>query len=371
MAQLIPLNSDTAGKIRRFLREDLRYWFSQPNKKPFLVQTREAIEMWRAYRFFPYQYFKHDLYLSDVGPEYLNYIPSIIADQCVTDVNPAECEDWTEDKIAFEARMKSAEIPIVPTLATLKIEESELRAFDLQGRPLALLDMFALFKNSLLDCVFIKPRFGGQGIGAHRLDIGEANFVKNGKPIELDALRPLLEASGFREFLVQPFFSQHEILEQLNPSSINTLRVVTLLTGGEFEVIGSMLRVGSGSADTDNWSGGGFVVNVDLHTGAVAPVAKVKLSYSPQRRAIRHPISKLEFGSIRVPYTDEVLSMVHRAAKSLAPIRLVGWDIAIGKDGPCVIEANFLGGFLPLQDACGGLRHTGYGRELASRFNWR
>jgi hypothetical protein len=371
MPREIPINADTVGKMHRFLREDVHNWLVQPGKKPLLQQASEAVDLWRAYRFFPYQYFKHDLYLRDIDADYRTFIPSIIADQCVVDLNRAEYAHWLEDKIEFDTRMRAAELPVVNTFAILSLKDGVVSARDRDDRALSLQQLWELAKQHTSRAVFMKPRLGGQGIGAHRLGMGEQGFERDGEAVTEDSMRTLLERYEFEDYLVQPYFEQHETLDALNSRSVNTLRVVTLLTDGKFELVGALLRVGSGQTETDNWSGGGYIANVDLTTGAVAPVAKVKLSYATQRRVERHPVSQIEFGSVRIAFAPEILALVERGARTFAPIRLIGWDIAIGKDAPCVIEANFLGQFLMLQDACGGLRHSGVGRELAARFNWR
>lgn len=367
----VPMNADTFGKVRRFFREDVNNWLAQPNKKPLLQQASEAAELWRAYRFPPYQYFKHDLYRRDVGPEYRDFIPSIIADRAVTDINPCECAQWLEDKVEFDRRMVAAGLPVVKTFAILTVKDGGISAADRDRNALSLEELLALAKEHSPRAMFLKPRFGGQGIGAHRLDIGADGFLRHGAPVTPQMLHDLLVPYGFDDYLVQPYFEQHSVLSDLNPKSVNTLRVVTFLTEGKFELVGALLRVGAGKGETDNWSGGGHVVNVDLKTGEVAETAKVKLSYSKQRRVAQHPVSKIPFGSVRVPFAPHVLDLVERGARLFAPIRHIGWDIAVGEHGPCVIEANYESQFLMLQDACGGLRHTGYGRELATRYKWR
>lgn len=48
---------------------------------------------------------------------------------------------------------------------------------------------------------------------------------------------------------------------------------------------------------------------------------------------------------LKIPYWDEVVLMLSKAAKLVPEVKYVGWDIAITKDGPCLIEGNTSPGY--------------------------
>jgi len=48
----------------------------------------------------------------------------------------------------------------------------------------------------------------------------------------------------------------------------------------------------------------------------------------------------IRFDGYPIPYWEDVKKMVLEAALVNDEIHLVGWDVAIGKDGPLVIEGN-------------------------------
>ena len=371
MPSELPFRTNRLDALRRFLSEDVRYWAAQPRKKSLSRQGREIVDLWRRYRFAPYYYFKHDLYLRDAGEAYRDYIPSLLADRYVYVINPKDCIDWLEDKLAFDERMSGAGLPHVRTIAVLSYDDGGAFAQGRDGARLSIEALFVLAREEAPRGVFIKPRLGLGGQGAFRLHIGAAGFERDGMVLSGTDIAARLAATGYRDFLVQPYFEQHAELARINPKSVNTLRILTLRTDDAVDIVASYLRVGGGTSETDNGSYGGYAAHADLKTGAVGRVGKVHLTFAKQRGAEHHPITGVAFGSLRLPHVEAVVDLVERGARAFAPLRIIGWDIAIGAEGPCAIEANSIPGFRPVQDVCGGLRNTSYGREMARHYGWR
>ena len=46
------------------------------------------------------------------------------------------------------------------------------------------------------------------------------------------------------------------------------------------------------------------------------------------------------FDGYPIPYWDDVVKMVCEAALVNQGVKLIGWDVALAKDGPLLIEAN-------------------------------
>jgi hypothetical protein len=57
-------------------------------------------------------------------------------------------------------------------------------------------------------------------------------------------------------------------------------------------------------------------------------------------RVQRHPDSGIEFEGWEVPFYFEAVAMAKELHRRLYGIRSIGWDIAIGPDGPVIIEGN-------------------------------
>jgi hypothetical protein len=75
-------------------------------------------------------------------------------------------------------------------------------------------------------------------------------------------------------------------------------------------------------------------------------------------------VSGFRFQGTAIPFWDGVKKLVCSAALVLLPLRWLGWDVAIGKDGPVLVEANHNHDVFFMQTLVGGLRDTSIGREI-------
>ena len=170
----------------------------------------------------------------------------------------------------------------------------------------------------------IKDGSGGNGIGI--LDYNAISDLEQ-KYFELRAMNVILE-----ELIIQ----NHE-MSDFNPSSVNTLRVVTINTGKTIEIMNAVFRCGNGKGCTDNFHHLGLAALIDIDTGIVYTQAIDKKN----NRYIFHPSSNKQIVGFKIPYWENVLETVKRAADVNKNIRYVGWDIAIKNNGTiCIIEGN-------------------------------
>ena len=158
-----------------------------------------------------------------------------------------------------------------------------------------------------------------------------------------DALfRELLKEDCIAEGILQ----NDERLAAFNPSSLNTVRVVTLYNGEHFEVFGAVVRFGRAGSAVDNVSAGGLYAALDPSTGEIITDGMDMTG----KRWPRHPDSGKDFRGFRIPRWDKVLDTVKDAVKVLPDIRIAGWDIALLHDGSvALVEGNHMPDFDLLQ----------------------
>jgi hypothetical protein len=178
------------------------------------------------------------------------------------------------------------------------------------------------------DQFLVKPLEGSHGMGIR------IEFVEQGS--DLEALYKTLQSE---QMLVEELIAQNSELAEFNPSSVNTLRVVTLLNGsGKVNIMTANLRMGNGEDRfADNFHHNGIAALLDVDTGLiVTPGVDKKL-----QKYIFHPASGKQIIGFRVPYWAEIIEMVNTAAQIVPTVRYIGWDVAIGKDGKVLlIEGN-------------------------------
>ena len=138
------------------------------------------------------------------------------------------------------------------------------------------------------------------------------------------------------DIVIQKPLIQHEALSKINASSVNTIRVLSLLSDSGVKVYSSILRIGINGAKVDNASSGGITCGID-NNGKLKGVA-----YSAKGdKYIIHPDSGLTFLGYDIPGFSSVIELVSTLHPQIPHFRLVSWDFAIDEAGvPVLIEAN-------------------------------
>ena len=156
------------------------------------------------------------------------------------------------------------------------------------------------------------------------------------KYLDKDAIdEQLIPFTG--DVIIQVPIKQSSIMARLHPSSVNTLRIISLLDrNGQVKIYSSIVRMGVGDAVVDNASSGGITCGVNLN-GRLKPVA-----YSAKGDKFDvHPTTKIHFDEIVVPNFEAAKKLVQQAHLMIPHFRLVSWDIAFDKkDQPLLLEAN-------------------------------
>ena len=170
-----------------------------------------------------------------------------------------------------------------------------------------------------------KPLDGSSGQGI--LKITPDQYAKP------DALYASLRSAGIG--IVEECVVQHEALAALCPTSVNTLRIATLLGDKKQGVVYAYLRIGNGKV-MDNVDCGGMAAPVDLKTGVLCGVGANKAGDAFER----HPMTGARIPGTAIPYWQEAVAMCLEASRVVPQVRFVAWDVAITPDGPVFIEGN-------------------------------
>ncbi len=138
-------------------------------------------------------------------------------------------------------------------------------------------------------------------------------------------------------FLLEEHLTQHPALAALNASSVNTVRMWTVLTPSGWQTIGAYLRVGRRGAQVDNNASGGIACPVDVRTGRVIDAF---LPASPRESVPQHPDSGAALLGFQVPDWEAALQRAGDAVAAFPHMRIAGLDMAFTPEGPALIELN-------------------------------
>jgi len=142
------------------------------------------------------------------------------------------------------------------------------------------------------------------------------------------------------QFVVEECLVQHEKMNVLNPSSINTLRITSLIKNNAVHIMYVLIRTSDGTKFIDNIGSGGFYAPVD-DSGRI-----FKPGFTEQDGIHdAHPLTKTMFVGFEVPLYDDAVELVKTCAALTPEVRYCGWDVAITPKGPVLIEGNPMPGY--------------------------
>ena len=171
--------------------------------------------------------------------------------------------------------------------------------------------------------VFAKPP---KDFGGHRIEKIKVSDIKDASIFHVELLNKKL-------YLLEEEIVQHPELDKLNPYAVNSFRIVTLVKDNKAYILANALRINIDDAIAIGCSDAYMRLNEDgkICSRVVDDVANVYTE---------HTIAKIKFDTVTVPYVKEAFDMALKAALEVPEVRYVGWDIAITKDGPVIMEGN-------------------------------
>lgn len=181
--------------------------------------------------------------------------------------------------------------------------------------------------------VFIKPRNGMFGVGAKKYDVNTK-----------DEINMLWEEvlSSEEGYIVEELIHAEESLKEYHPNSINALRVVTLVTEDDPEVLCAYVRLGNGGQSVEHIYTGALGASIDLSSGVVCTQGVDAYN----RLYTFHPYSHKQIVGYQFKNWDQCIALVKEMALVIPNVRFVGWDVVINDKGEwIVVEGNHNGTF--------------------------
>lgn len=202
--------------------------------------------------------------------------------------------------------------------------------------------------------LFFKPVKGEGGDGIVMIEkISDTQVKCNDKLIDIFNVFEVL--NNQEEYVVQEGIIQRSDIAKINPSSVNTLRVITQWRDGSVVIAVCVLRMGRGGKFVDNSHQGGLSVLVDKESGVLAGLASMEVS---EDKLDRHPDSGVLFHGYKIEDWTSTKSQILAMASKIPEVQELAWDIAIEDSGALAIEINYGYGIDHLQCCAGGMRRV-------------
>ena len=142
------------------------------------------------------------------------------------------------------------------------------------------------------------------------------------------------------DIVVQKPVKQHKDISNIFPHSVNTMRIISLLSQDGVKIYSSILRLGVGEEKVDNASRGGVTCGIN-DDGTL----KARLYKLNGERYDAHPTNGFKTEGYQLPGYEAAKALVKKAHPMVPHFKLVSWDIAITEEGEAVlVEANLAKG---------------------------
>ena len=146
-------------------------------------------------------------------------------------------------------------------------------------------------------------------------------------------------------YIFQQPIAQHPDMVRLSGSTVSTMRMVVALDDGGPRLVRTMFRVARAAAVTDNLVGGttsSIAAPINIETGAIIKAVSGIGLLAAQVET--HPDTGVPLPGFTIPHWHACVETVLDAASLFPGLQLQHWDVAVGAEGPVLIELNYAGG---------------------------
>lgn len=333
MLELIRLVVSTIQRVIKCGRRE------QQTRKSVTRMLSEVYRYWRYWRddsaigaYFEFELYKPQKSMDDV----LAYVPER-AHQKIQRLSRYREYDCTAFDKRYEYLMfKAMELPhpeVILFTFDGKITDDRFRSLNLATAMDRVMD-------SSVQRFFLKPAFSSGSKGSDVVSIADGRLRRmNGTMTDLAGIVEEARELPCGYVLQCEMRNQHPVMSELNPDSVNTLRIVTHYSGRGLAILRALLRVGRKGSCFDNSVAGGVFINVDTHsfeTSGECYIEKPRITCLGQI----HPDSGVRLNGIKIPFADEIRAILDKAAFVFSQPTFLGWDVAVTTDGPCLIEVQ-------------------------------
>jgi hypothetical protein len=232
-----------------------------------------------------------------------------------------------KNKLEFPVFCRVHDLPAVPVIAAFKHRRRIAGDGDLPATD-----------------VFIKRVFGKGGARAERWNWIGGGRYRSTRGAECDAAALLEHATALSQreaYILQPAVTNHPDLADLTVGALATVRILTCRDErGGYEATNASFRTSiNPKSPVDNLHAGGITASVDLATGRLGQASD--LGQGPRFQWYdTHPLTHGQISGRVLPFWPEAVALAERAHAAFGEWVVIGWDVAILADGPCLIEGN-------------------------------
>ncbi len=299
------------------IKRDLQKFLKKNSKKDVLsIEQKNAIkEFYKPYKKVSYKF--HNFYTEKNDEFYVNYLPDDVY-YCDIDMyyNNWNIAPIIDNKCYYQRLLPNVKQPSMIVCRVNNIWfNSKMEIIDFNDVKRIISQVKEIVVKEAYDSS------GGHGV----------SFFSNSKNIVKEFTKCVSKIDV--DIIVQDIVKQNKELSKLNPSSLNTIRILSFLDkDGNVKIYSSIIRMGVGDSKVDNASSGGITCEIN-DDGTLKNIA-----YKSNGEKFEvHPTSGVKFNTITVPKFSEMKELVKKNHPLLPMSRLISWDLTLNSNEEIVL----------------------------------
>ncbi len=178
------------------------------------------------------------------------------------------------------------------------------------------------YLNSLkLESIIIKiskDSSSGRGVKKFYMNEGSSKFYN-------------LIKSFNKNFIIEEVLTQYPEIDNINNSSVNSIRIMSYKTKDGFYCTPAIMRIGCNGSYLDNAHAGGIFISIN-DDGTMGPYAYNEYCEKYER----HPDSNILFSTIRFSFLDKIKEKALSIHKKYHNLSFISYDFMIDSNGDVV-----------------------------------
>ena len=147
-----------------------------------------------------------------------------------------------------------------------------------------------------------------------------------------------IEKWNQRNVVFQECIEQHELFDKLNPSSVNTIRVITYIVNDKICCAPVVMRIGRFGSKVDNAHAGGMFIGID-NDGLLEKEAYTEYG----EKYDKHPDTGIVFEGYKIPFIANIIKNAKKLHLSYQEMQFVSWDFTVDiNENINLIEVNLV-----------------------------
>lgn len=182
-----------------------------------------------------------------------------------------------------------------------------------------------------IDSFFIKPSIDSDS--GHGCELIKTSELTNKE------IKNIILQTGSNYVIQERIINQDDIAV-INPTSLNTFRVVTYFLDGKIYVSPIILRIGRNNSFCDNAHAGGLFVAVSDNGDIISDGIT---EYN--ERVVTHPNSGISLKGYHIKNVNKIIDSAQRIASLFPHVGVIDWDLTLdANEDVVVVEGNMFGG---------------------------